>query len=68
MLAYLEQCIRAALDGTYQSGHYVVTIELIIPNLGLLREYKPMIQTFWKEGLFGNLDSRYFRLVDGSPT
>jgi asparagine synthase (glutamine-hydrolysing) len=66
VLAYLEQCIRAALDGTYQSGHYVVTIESIIPNLGLLREYKPMIQTFWKEGLFGNLDSRYFRLVDRS--
>jgi asparagine synthase (glutamine-hydrolysing) len=66
VLAYFEQCIRAALEGTYQSGHYVVTIESIIPNLGLLREYKPMIQTFWKEGLFGDIDARYFRLVDRS--
>jgi len=66
VLAYFEQCIKAALDGNYKSGNYVVTIESIIPNLGLLREYKPMIKNFWKEGLFDNLDERYFRLIDRS--
>lgn len=66
VLAYFEQCIKAALDGNYKNGNYVVTIESIIPNLGLLREYKPMIRNFWKEGLFGELDERYFRLVDRS--
>jgi len=43
-----------------------VTIESIVPNLGLLREYKPMIKEFWRDGLFDELDKRYFRLVDRS--
>ena len=38
------------MDGTYKNGNYVVTIESIIPNLGLLREYKPLIKEFWKRG------------------
>jgi asparagine synthase (glutamine-hydrolysing) len=66
LLAYFEQCIKAALDGTYKNGNFVVTIESIVPNLGLLREYKPLIGEFWREGLFGNLDERYFRLIDRS--
>lgn len=66
LLAYFEQCIKAAINGTYKNGNYVVTAESIIPNLGVLREYAPMIKTFWKEGLFEPLDRRYFRLVDRS--
>jgi asparagine synthase (glutamine-hydrolysing) len=66
LLAYFEQCIKAALDGTYKNGNFVVTIESIVPNLGLLREYKPLMSEFWREGLFGGLDERYFRLVDRS--
>ena len=34
LIAYFEQCIKAAIDGTYQNGHYVVTIESIVPNSG----------------------------------
>jgi asparagine synthase (glutamine-hydrolysing) len=66
LLAYFEQCIKAALDGTYKNGNFVVTIESIVPNLGLLREYKPLMAEFWREGLFGQLDERYFRLIDRS--
>ncbi|MBV8890349.1 MAG: asparagine synthase (glutamine-hydrolyzing) [Alphaproteobacteria bacterium] len=66
LLAYFEQCIKAALDGTYRNGNFVVTIESIVPNLGLLREYKPLITEFWRHGLFGSLDERYFRLIDRS--
>jgi asparagine synthase (glutamine-hydrolysing) len=66
LLAYFEQCIKAALDGTYKNGNFVVTIESIVPNLGILREYKPLMAEFWREGLFGALDERYFRLVDRS--
>jgi asparagine synthase (glutamine-hydrolysing) len=66
LLAYFEQCIKAALDGNYKNGNFVVTIESIVPNLGLLREYKPMMREFWREGLFNALDDRYFRLVDRS--
>ncbi|MEX0663502.1 MAG: asparagine synthase (glutamine-hydrolyzing) [Acidimicrobiia bacterium] len=66
LIAYFEQCIRAAIDGTYRDGEFVVTAESIIPNLGVLREYKPLIEQFWSKGLFGPLDERYFRLVDRS--
>lgn len=66
LVAYFEQCIKAALEGNYQNGNYVVTIESIVPNLGVLREYKPMIAEFWRDGLFGPIDERYFRLVDRS--
>jgi asparagine synthase (glutamine-hydrolysing) len=66
LVAYFEQSIKAAMDGTYRQGNYVVTIESIVPNLGLLREYKPMIKEFWREGLFEDIDKRYFRLVDRS--
>jgi asparagine synthase (glutamine-hydrolysing) len=66
LVAYLEQCLKASIDGTYREGNFVVTLESILPNLPLLQEYKPMIKGFWKDGLFGELDSRYFRLVDRS--
>ncbi len=64
VIAYFEQCIKAAIDGNYQNGNYVVTLESIIPNLGLLREYKPLMIKFWSEGLFQPMDQRYFRLID----
>jgi len=66
LLAYFEQCISAAIEGTSGNGNYVVTLESILPNLGVLREYRPMIKEFWREGLFGALDDRYFRLIDRS--
>lgn len=66
VIAYLEQCIRAAIDGEYKNGNYVVTIESIIPNLGLLKEYKPLMKEFWRDGLFEPMDERYFRLVNRS--
>jgi asparagine synthase (glutamine-hydrolysing) len=46
LVAYLEQSIKAAVDGTYRNGNYVVTIESIVPNLGLLREYKALMKVF----------------------
>jgi asparagine synthase (glutamine-hydrolysing) len=67
LLAYFEQCIKAAIDGTMHDGNFVVTYESIIPQLGTLREYKPLMQQFWRTGLFGDLDARYFRLIDRAP-
>jgi asparagine synthase (glutamine-hydrolysing) len=66
IIAYFEQCIKAAIEGNHKNGNFVVTPESIIPNLTLLQEYKPLIESFWKEGLFGPLDERYFRLIDRS--
>lgn len=66
LVAYFEQCIKAAIDGTMHSGNFIVTYESIIPNLSALRDYKPMLQQFWREGLFEESDKRYFRLVNRS--
>jgi asparagine synthase (glutamine-hydrolysing) len=66
VIAYFEQCIKAAIDGNSGDGNYVVTLESIVPNLGLLREYKPMMKNFWSKGLFDPMDERYFQLVDRS--
>ncbi|MGH7228909.1 MAG: asparagine synthase (glutamine-hydrolyzing) [Nitrospiraceae bacterium] len=64
LIAYFEQCIKAAIDGTMQNGKFVVTYESIIPNLVALRQYKPLLQEFWRKGLFDDLDKRYFRLIN----
>jgi asparagine synthase (glutamine-hydrolysing) len=66
LIAYWEQCIKGALDGTMHSGNFVVTYESIIPNLVTLRNYKPLIQEFWSEGIFEGRDRRYFRLINRS--
>jgi asparagine synthase (glutamine-hydrolysing) len=68
LIAYFEQCIKAAIDGTMNSGNFIVTYESIIPNLVALREYKPLLQEFWREGLFEDIDQRYFRLINRAPS
>lgn len=64
LLGYFEQCIKGAIEGTLGDGNYVVTYQSIIPSLASLRQYKPMMQEFWSEGLFQDLDKRYWRLVN----
>ncbi len=66
LIAYFEQAIKAAIDGTYRDGNFVVTPESIIPHLNSLQEYKPLIRQLFSQGLFGPLDERYFRLIDRS--
>ncbi len=66
LIAYFEQCINAAIEDKHHNGNFVVTPESIIPNLKMLKEYKPLMKQFWKQGLFGELDERYFRLVNRS--
>ena len=67
LIAYFEQCIKGAIEGTMHTGNFVVTYESIIPNLETLREYKPLLREFWREGLFEDLDARYFRLINRAP-
>jgi asparagine synthase (glutamine-hydrolysing) len=67
LIAYFEQCIKGAIEGTMGAGNFIVTYESIIPNLIALKNYKPLLQEFWREGLFDDLDLRYFRLVNRAP-
>jgi asparagine synthase (glutamine-hydrolysing) len=66
LVAYLEQCIRGGIEGTYEAQPYVVTFESILPNLAQLQGYQPMLRQFWRDGLFEDPTRRYFRLVDRS--
>lgn len=68
LIAYFEQCIKAAINGTSQNGNFIVTYESIIPNLGSLKNYQSLLQEFWREGLFDSLDKRYFRLINRAPS
>jgi asparagine synthase (glutamine-hydrolysing) len=68
LIAYFEQCIKGAIDGTMHSGNFVVTYESIIPNLETLKQYKPLIQEFWRDGIFESRDKRYFRLINRANT
>lgn len=68
LIAYFEQCIKGAIDGTMNSGNFIVTYESIIPNLQTLKSYKPLLQEFWREGLFEDLDRRYYRLINRAST
>ncbi|MEF8729094.1 MAG: asparagine synthase (glutamine-hydrolyzing) [Accumulibacter sp.] len=68
LVAYFEQCIKGAIEGSLHNGNYVVTYESIIPNLESLRQYKPMLREFWAGGLFGERDERYWRLVNRANT
>lgn len=67
LVAYFEQCIKGAIDGTMSSGNFIVTYESIIPNLQSLHNYKPMLKEFWSNGLFDEPDKRYFSLVNRAP-
>ena len=67
LIGYLEQALKGAIFETQEEGQYIVSLESIIPNLPLLKEYQPLMQMFWRDGLFEEMDKRYFRLLDRSP-
>lgn len=68
LAAYLEQCLKGAIFETQgrEDQRFVVTFESLLPNLPLLRDYVPMLRSFWSQGLFESADRCYFRLIDRS--
>ncbi len=66
LVAYFEQCIQGAINGSLHNGNFIVTYESIIPNLVALQNYKPMLRAFWRDGLFEDLDRRYYHLINRS--
>ncbi len=66
LVAYLEQAIKGAIFESNEEAEHIVSLKSIIPNLPALRQYAPMLQTFWRQDVFEPMDRRYFRLVDRS--
>lgn len=64
LISYLEECIKGAIENTAHRAQYVATLETIVPSLPTLELYIPMLKNFWREGLFDDPASRYFRLMD----
>ena len=67
LIAYFEQCIKAAINGKLNSGNFIVTYESIIPSLKSLSGYQPLLKRFWSSGLFDDIDKRYLSLIDRTP-
>lgn len=67
LVAYFEQCIKGAIEGTTDKNKYIVTYESIIPSLVSLKNYKPMLRQFWSSGLFEDSGKRYFKLINRAP-
>lgn len=66
LVGYLEQALKGAMLETQEEGNHLVTLESIVPNLALLKQYTPMLSNFWRQDLFGEMDARYFHLIDRS--
>ena len=66
LVAYFEQAIKGAIYESNEEAEHIVSFASILPNLPSLRQYAPMMQQFWRTGLFAEMDQRYFRLVDRS--
>lgn len=66
LVGYLEQALKGAILETQEEGQHLVTLESIVPNLALLKQYTPMLSNFWRQDLFGEMDARYFHLIDRS--
>jgi asparagine synthase (glutamine-hydrolysing) len=66
LVAYFEQVLKGAIYESNEEQEHIVSIKSIVPNLASLRQYAPMLQQFWSQGLFEAMDKRYFRLIDRS--
>ena len=66
VVAYLEQALKGAFLDTNEEGEHIVSLASILPNLHAIRRYVPMLQRFWADELFCDMDRRYFRLIDRS--
>ena len=66
LVAYLEQALKGAIQETNDEGEHIVSLASLVPHLAHLKSYGPMLQRFWRDGLFEPMDRRYFRLIDRS--
>lgn len=66
VIAYLEQALKGAIFETNDEGEHIVSLKSILPNLPSIKQYVPMLRTFWGQGVFEPMDARYFRLINRS--
>lgn len=64
MIAYFEQAIKGAIFETNEEEEHIVSLKSILPNLPKLKQYVPMMKSFWSEGAFEPMDRRYYNLLN----
>lgn len=64
LVGYLEECLKGAIEKTAETGTFAATLSSIIPSLPMLKQYTPMLKSFWADGLFESQEKRYFRLMN----
>jgi asparagine synthase (glutamine-hydrolysing) len=68
MIAYLEQAVKGAIFESNEEGEHIVSLNSILPNLPSLRQYIPMMKSFWNDGAFEPMDRRYYNLINRMGT
>lgn len=66
LIAYFEQALKGAIFETHEEGEHLVTLDSIVPNLAILKNYKPLLTHFLSKKIFEPMDARYFHLIDRS--
>jgi asparagine synthase (glutamine-hydrolysing) len=64
MIAYLEQAIKGAINQSNEEREHIVSLASMLPNLPSLKQYIPMMKSFWKSDAFGPMDRRYYNLLN----
>lgn len=62
VIGYLEHALQAEIEQTASDQSTPIRLKDLIGNLPMLKQYKPMLQMFFKEGMFEQPANRYFRL------
>lgn len=67
LIGYLEQALRAGIDEDNNSVGLPIPLSDIINRLPNLKNYKPLMKSFWHKNLFGDPAERYFDLINRAP-
>lgn len=64
LVAYFEQAIKGAIFESNEEVEHIVSLRSILPNLPSLKQYVPMMKSFWSEEAFEPMDRRYYNLIN----
>lgn len=64
LVAYLEQAIKGSIFESNEEAEHIVSLRSILPNLPSLKQYLPMIKSFWADEAFEPMDRRYYNLIN----
>jgi asparagine synthase (glutamine-hydrolysing) len=64
LVAYLEQAIKGSIFESNEEAEHIVSLRSILPNLPSLKQYLPMIKSFWADEVFEPMDRRYYNLIN----